>query len=153
MVCRFFLLWLSPIFRTQLIVSLWPCRELLKYRDDLVQLAETDLDRITKAKPLNEAKEMNSDVKNDSSQVDDEKEVNMLPNSAEAQGTDSSESHTALKLSFTLPASCYATMAIRELLKASTSVRTIFSDLTLHLVIKEEKKEKETRGISSLFAQ
>lgn len=39
-------------------------------------------------------------------------------------GSNSQDAQTALKLSFTLPASCYATMAIRELLKTSTSVCT-----------------------------
>lgn len=37
-------------------------------------------------------------------------------------GSNSQESQLALKLGLTLPSSCYATMAIRELLKTSTSV-------------------------------
>jgi tRNA pseudouridine13 synthase len=44
--------------------------------------------------------------------------------SEQVSGSNWQETQMALKLSLTLPASCYATMAIRELLKTSTSVCT-----------------------------
>ncbi|KAE8734678.1 mitochondrial import inner membrane translocase subunit tim23-like [Hibiscus syriacus] len=50
------------------------------------------------------------------SREDEPLEVHSAPDS------NSQEPQKALKLAFTLPASCYATMAIRELLKTSTSV-------------------------------
>ncbi|KAJ0726764.1 putative tRNA pseudouridine(13) synthase [Helianthus annuus] len=66
--------------------------ELIKYKDVSIPLTRTDLDIVTKAN-----KTQNEE--------------------AVLQGE-----QLALKLSFTLAASCYATMAIRELLKTSTSV-------------------------------
>ncbi|XP_072952200.1 multisubstrate pseudouridine synthase 7 [Typha angustifolia] len=104
--------------------------ELITYTDDNVALAETDLDMMSKRKP------------------DDVMKEEVLPNGhlvtpSEAQNgrrvpADGSEgglssvdylcsSETlspklALKMELTLPTSCYATMAIRELQKASTSV-------------------------------
>ncbi|XP_060966434.1 multisubstrate pseudouridine synthase 7 [Cannabis sativa] len=112
--------------------------ELLKYTDGNIPLAETDLDVVAKSKRskpveelgVNESKGINefdcserlnpseNDIKlqADDKEVGGKREVGMLiePKFQDAQ--------TALKLSFTLPASCYATMAIRELLKTSTSV-------------------------------
>lgn len=69
--------------------------KILKYSDPTKALAETDLDRIQKKEP----EEATKDTK--------DSEVN---------------EQTAAQLSFTLPASCYATMALRELMKISTSV-------------------------------
>ncbi|KAJ0079356.1 hypothetical protein Patl1_23339 [Pistacia atlantica] len=118
--------------------------ELLKYTDASKPLAETDLDKIAKAKPLSIIKEeelVGGDEKKNPSDCIEEFEslenVNKLstddneadcgrelrvPQFKSLHGSDSQEVQMALKLGFTLPTSCYATMAIRELLKTSTSV-------------------------------
>lgn len=119
------------------------CRELLTYTDGTIPLAETDLDIIAKSKPENFDKEneVNGnderhnhstkrskrdgnnngvELQTDDKEVDGERETEVQADFT--CGTNSQEPQKALKLSFTLPASCYATMAIRELLKTSTSV-------------------------------
>ena len=80
----------------------------MKYSDQTLALAETDWDRVKKN--LKVEKKAGDDTQSES--LSDEKEKSKLDSSHQ----------TALQIEFTLPSSCYATMAIRELLKISSSV-------------------------------
>ncbi|KAG8648140.1 hypothetical protein MANES_09G154600v8 [Manihot esculenta] len=118
--------------------------ELLSYTDGNVPLAETDFDKIAKVKSkslfkeeeqVNEKEDRNpsdctglpASFQNDIhlstgyNETEGEREVG-LPQVESLCNSNSQGAQLALKLSFTLPASSYATMAIRELLKTSTSV-------------------------------
>ncbi|KAE9448107.1 hypothetical protein C3L33_20004, partial [Rhododendron williamsianum] len=135
--------------------------KLLTYTDGDIPLVETDLEIIAKSRtssvvrkeyptngseevklPFNCTNQQESPEKNASSSStynskaeDGGREVE-VPQKPTVGFSNAEEAKTALQLSFTLPSSCYATMAIRELLKTSTSVRIhhqsfIFYDISL----------------------
>lgn len=117
---------------------------MLTYSDGNIPLAETDLDIVARIRPETVAREEsangNEDVKHQNEHKQSESfennvsvstDNNILDNDRKDElhrqefpaGSNVQEAQKAIRMSFTLPSSCYATMAIRELLKTSTSVR------------------------------
>ncbi|KAE8010054.1 hypothetical protein FH972_006452 [Carpinus fangiana] len=107
--------------------------ELLTYTDGNIPLVETDLDKFVKSKPVKMVRmECPANGNEDTNLFDCTKQSESVENDIKLQSGENEakgerdagerDAQLALKLSFTLPASCYATMAIRELLKTSTSV-------------------------------
>ncbi|OAY78955.1 Multisubstrate pseudouridine synthase 7 [Ananas comosus] len=105
-----------------LIESAHGVKELRTYTDDNISLAETDLDIMSKSTPSDlTRKELltNGDSAKKLASQKSKGEIDMELSKVDSiSNSDALLPKMALKMEFTLPASCYATMAIRELQKS-----------------------------------
>ncbi|MCO5603733.1 hypothetical protein L7F22_057885 [Adiantum nelumboides] len=102
--------------------------KILSYDNNTQALAETDWDRIKIEKGKNANGEEGAATR---------AATPAFPIAANEGEKDPCIKQTALQLKFILPSSCYATMALRELMKISSSISTLEAD------VKEWKKEME----------
>lgn len=92
------------------------------------------MDIIANSRPATVVRKEASSFSSNNSKAEDGDRVEVAQKPTDGF-SNAEEAKMALQLSFTLPSSCYATMAIRELLKTSTSVRIRHKSFTLQMLL------------------